>query len=109
MAKLHIVTQYQENYGAHDWDGQGDCPQYWKFKGGDDYFVLNVDLNRAAETVDAVRSQIEWDTQYSRSWVINWEVVADDFVTEFERNQLEWEGKISWPVKCLKVNELVAQ
>jgi hypothetical protein len=56
-----------------------------------------------------VRSQIEWDTQYSRSWVINWEVVADDFVTEFERNQLEWEGKISWPVKCLKVNELVAQ
>ena len=109
MAKLHIVTQYQENYGAHDWDGQGDCPQYWKFKGGDDYFVLNVDLNRAAETVDAVRSQIEWDTQYSRSWVINWEVVADDFVTEFERNQLEWEGKISWPVKCLKVTELVAQ
>jgi len=31
---LVITTQLQENYGAHDWDGQGACPQYWKFKGG---------------------------------------------------------------------------
>lgn len=33
---LHLVCNYQvhENYGAHDWDGEGDCPQYWKPKGG---------------------------------------------------------------------------
>ena len=35
--KLMITTQIQENYGAHDWDGTGACPQYWKFKGGNDY------------------------------------------------------------------------
>jgi len=35
--QLLITTQTQENYGAHDWDGEGACPQYWKFKGGMDY------------------------------------------------------------------------
>ena len=104
MAKLHIQTQYQENYGAHDWDGKGECPQYWKFKGGEDYFVLNVDPNRAAETVKAVRGQVECDTNYSRSTVINWELVADDFVTEDERQQMQWEGCVKWPTKCLNLN-----
>ncbi len=28
------LFQYKENYGAHDWDGLGLCPQYWKNKGG---------------------------------------------------------------------------
>ena len=41
--KLVIQTQYKENYGAHDWDGQGECPQYWKFKGGDTFVVQGVD------------------------------------------------------------------
>ena len=50
MSKLLITTQVYENYGAHDWDGEGQCPQYWKAKGGSDYVVLNVDVNRAAET-----------------------------------------------------------
>ena len=39
MAKLLITTQVYENYGAHDWDGRGECPQYWKAKGGNDYVV----------------------------------------------------------------------
>ena len=38
--KLHIQTQVYENYGAHDWDGEGQCPQYWKAKGGNDYICL---------------------------------------------------------------------
>lgn len=37
--KLVIHTQHKENYGAHDWDGQGECPQGWKFKGGETYVV----------------------------------------------------------------------
>ena len=42
MQTLVIQTQYKENYGAHDWDGKGECPQYWKFKGGSTYFVTNL-------------------------------------------------------------------
>ena len=41
--KLVIDTQIKENYGAHTWDGESECPQYWKFKGGYTYVVENVD------------------------------------------------------------------
>lgn len=40
--KLVVYTQIRENYGAHDWDGKGECPQYWKCKGGDVYIVPNL-------------------------------------------------------------------
>jgi hypothetical protein len=35
--------------------------------------------------------------------VIGWEIVEDDYLTEFERDQLEFEGKIVYPVKELCV------
>ena len=31
--QVAITGDYMENYGAHDWDGQGECPQHWKCKG----------------------------------------------------------------------------
>lgn len=108
MAKLLITTQVYENYGAHDWDGTGECPQYWKAKGGMDYVVKNFKRNRrpsvadsATETVMALRSQIEQDTQYYREKIIDFRVVADDYLTEFEQSQLEYEGKITYSPKEL--------
>ena len=100
--KLLITTQTQENYGAHDWDGEGECPQYWKMKGGNDYVIKKFkDINTATDTVMALRSQIEQASPYFREWVIDWEVVADDYLTEFETSQLEYEGKITYPAKEL--------
>lgn len=100
--KLLITTQTQENYGAHDWDGEGECPQYWKMKGGNDYVIKKFkDINTATDTVMALRSQIEQASPYFREWVIDWEVVADDYLTEFEKSQLEYEGKITYPAKEL--------
>ena len=101
MAKLLITTQVYENYGAHDWDGAGECPQYWKAKGGSDYVVKNVNVNSVTETVMALRSQIEQDNQAFREKIIGWEVVANGYLTEFERDQLEYEGKIRFPAKEL--------
>ena len=102
MAKLLITTQVYENYGAHDWDGQGQCPQYWKAKGGNDYVVKKFkDLNKVTETVMALRSQIEQDNQAFRETIINFEVVANDYLTEFEKDQLEYEGSIRYPAKEL--------
>ena len=101
MAKLLITTQVYENYGAHDWDGAGACPQYWKAKGGNDYVVKNVNVNSVTETVMALRSQIEQDNQAFRETIIGWEVVANGYLTEFERDQLEYEGKIRFPAKEL--------
>ncbi len=98
--KLLITTQNLENYGAHDWDGVGECPQYWKAKGGSDYVVKNfTNFNNTTEVVMALRGQIEEDSEYFRSFIIDWEVVADDFLTEFEQDQLNYEGKIRFAAK----------
>jgi len=102
MAKLLITTQVYENYGAHDWDGVGECPQYWKAKGGSDYVVKKFkDINKVTETVMALRGQIECNNEGFRETIIGWEVVADDYLTEFEQSQLDYEGSIRYPAKEL--------
>ena len=105
--KLLITTQIQENYGAHDWDGVGACPQRWKFKGGQDYkFDLGSTVrNQSAleELVEYFRPQIEEDNDYYRNHIIGWEVVSDDFLTDFEQSQLEYEGRIAYPATKLEM------
>jgi len=105
--QLLITTQTQENYGAHDWDGEGACPQYWKFKGGQDYkFDLGSTLRNAqslAELVEHFRGQIEEDNDYYRNHIIGYEVVADDYLTEFEQSQLDYEGRITYPATRLEL------
>ena len=104
--KLHIYTQDQENYGAHDWDGEGECPQYWKFKGGQDFFVPMgncINSETATAIVLAVRGDIEEDSNYFRCDIIGWDIVADDFMTEFEKSQLEYDGEIRYPAKVLEL------
>jgi len=108
--QLLITTQTQENYGAHDWDGTGACPQYWKFKGGIDYkYDLGPTLRNAdalAELVEALREQIEEDNDYYRNHIIGYQVVADDYLTEFEQSQLEYEGSITYPATRLTLKEV---
>ena len=108
--QLLITTQTQENYGAHDWDGEGACPQYWKFKGGQDYkYDLGSVARNAealAELVEALRVQIEEDNDYYRNHIIGWEVVSDDYLTDFEQSQLEYEGSITYPATRLTLEEL---
>ena len=97
MAKLLIQTQVFENYAWNE-DGSlgtGDNA-YWKPKGGSDYVVRNIDINRAAEIATWAAGQIESDNEAFREYIIGWEVVADDYLTEFERSQLEYEGKITF-------------
>ena len=110
--KLHINTQYMENYGAHDWDGEGLCPQRWKFKGGEDYFyqlgAVEPSEEHLAELVEALRSRVEWSDDGSRSYIVGYGVVADDFRTEFERSQLEYDGHIAYPAVMLEQLQEVA-
>ena len=107
--KLVIRTQFQENYGAHDWDGEGSCPQYWKFKGGEDFFYMLGDAGRNPEAIEEIvahfRPQIEWDDFGSRQYVVSYGIVEDDFMTGFEKSQLEYEGFIQFPAKILSLEE----
>ena len=99
--KLLITTQVYENYGAHDWDGKGLCPSYWKAKGGSDYVVKNINVNQVTETVMGVRGQIEEDNDHFRETIIDFRLVKDDYLTEFEQSQLAYEGSIRYPAKEL--------
>jgi len=64
MAKL-VTTQYRENYGSHNWNGKGDCPQYWKSKGGEVYIVDDsIDIKIFEDT-------IAYSDNYSEESVVN--------------------------------------
>ena len=99
--KLLITTQVYENYGAHDWDGAGECPEYWKAKGGNDYVVKNF-KGYATVAIMALREKIEQDSSYYREYIVDWNIVADDYLTEFERDQLDYEGSIRFPAQELE-------
>jgi hypothetical protein len=101
--QLFIHTQIRENYGAHDWNGEGECPQYWKPKGGETYKVISplVASGRLTELVMAARGQIESESEYMTEQIVDWEVAADDALTTFEQDQLEYGGQIRFPAKVL--------
>ena len=95
MSKLLITTQVYENYGSAE-------KPYWKAKGGEDYVVPNfTDFNTVTEVVLSLRDQIESDTDYFRESIICWNVVEDNYLTQFERSQLKHEGHITYPAKEL--------
>lgn len=100
MSKLLITTQVYENYGAHDWEGVGVCPQYWKAKGGCDYVVKKF-KGDATTAVMCLRTQIESDNEHIRETIIDFRIVADSYLTEFEQSQLDYEGSIRFPAKEL--------
>jgi hypothetical protein len=91
--KLVIQTQHKENYGAHDWDGKGLCPQYWKNKGGNTYVVENLSARSmqriADEGIPTLTALIENCNESWEEYIIDWEIVADD-ATVCE----EWESPI---------------
>ena len=105
MAMLVISTQLLENYGAHSWDGKGACPQRWKAKGGRDYKVLDVDVNRVEEILDRVMDRVTEDNDSFREYVLDWSVEADDWQSNFERDQMEFDGEIRFPEPTLDWRE----
>ncbi len=115
--RILIETQYKENYGAHDWDGVGACPQYWKFKGGDE-IIVDVDGFRFDDEfaekkgqmiVDSMRDKIEYRSDYAEEYIIGWSFVEDDFQTRFERDQLDFDGEIRFPAKRINYDEFMKE
>ena len=84
--KLVIHTQYRENYGAHDWDGQGECPHYWKFKGGETYVMEILDPNVRPTNIDEIAELITYKDEGSEEYVLDW-----SFVDPEEKFCDDWE------------------
>ena len=86
-----VSTQFLENYGAHDWDGRGECPQRWKPKGGDTYFVNASAADVAdSEWWNSVERSIAHSSDYSREYILDQRVVdlvdfrEEDFIDFYE-------------------------
>ncbi len=99
MAKLLIQTQVFENYA---WNEDGSLGKgenaYWKPKGGNDYVVKKFRGGEDMATIAVIglRSQIEQDNDLFREQIISWDIVPDDYLTQFEKDQLEYEGRITY-------------
>jgi hypothetical protein len=107
---LVISTQVYENYGAHDWDGQGECPQYWKPKGGSEYKVLDIPLNIDYNNlVRFALSGIEQDNEHYRETMIGWTIESDDYLSWFEKSQLEYDGTILYPEPSMTYEQVMAK
>lgn len=73
-----IQTQFCENYGAHDWDGNGICPQYWKHKDGSTYFVkCTIEDAQDKDYWSRVETAIEHKDDYSHEYIIYSKLVDD--------------------------------
>ena len=88
MAKLIIETQYMENYDVDEVTEEG----YWKFKGGNTFIVDNVDVNNVQSVANEIIPLIEYDNSMSREFVIEWTVVNDDWQSQYEKDQKEWDA-----------------
>lgn len=104
-----IRTQYMENYGYHDWDGVGEIPpQRWKFKGGSEYKITGVDPT--ADPEDYINlANVEFNDIGAREYIVNYSFESDDYMSDFERSQLEYDGEIIFPEPHLSWAEMEAQ
>jgi len=102
-----LQTQIRENYGAHAWDGEGECPQHWKYKGGNTYIVEGVTAEQAqsAEYWAEVEGLVYSNDEYWNEYVIDSSLVDEvDFdesnhceswetPTYLTKSEGEWYGK----------------
>jgi len=102
--KAIILTQIYENYA---WKEDGSIGTgvnaYFKAKGGDEYVVRNIDSETVFEILEKVAVQIEQSNDYYQEFIVDVKIVEDDYLTESEKNQLEWEGRIVYSPKELEM------
>jgi hypothetical protein len=103
---LVIATQDKENYAAH----QGFTGEYyWKMKGGSMYKVTGIPTHVGAdEVVEIVRGEIEKHNDYFCTDIIGYGFEADDYLSDFERSQLDYDGEIMYPEPTIDYAELKA-
>ena len=89
MEAVHVMTQIHENYGAHEWDGIGECPQMWKAKGGEDYIITGAPSIADAEEFVSTRvissdeystEELACSTEVSRNFRTNMETSLDEVI-----------------------------
>ena len=97
--KAIVQTQHMENYGAHDWDGEGECPQYWKAKGGNTYiFNCSIDDNMNPEWWARVEASCTSKSEYFEEYSIG-ETVVDDVDFRLTNHIADWDAPYYGTIK----------
>ena len=97
--KAVVQTQHMENYGAHDWDGTGECPQYWKAKGGNTYiFNCSCDDNMSFEWWARVENACTSKSEYFEEYSVG-ETVVDDIDFRVSDHTPDWDAPYFGTVK----------
>lgn len=101
--KVFVFTQVYENYAWRE-DGTigTGAEAYWKAKGGDEYVITGIwDEEEATVAVMALRDQIEKANDYMTETIVDYQLADEDELTPFEKDQLQYEGRIVYPAKEL--------
>ena len=110
MNTFHVVkTQLKENYGCHDWDGEGECPQYWKFKGGNEYVLTNFpDEFEVFQYMNEFYVSIN-DLYYEYIVGVEKKTIGDSevYITQDEQLQMDHDGKIHTYSKRIDYEDLL--
>ena len=51
-------------------------------------------------------ADVEQDNEYAKESIVDWSIEPDDYLSWFEKSQLEYEGTIVAPEPTLNYNEL---
>lgn len=107
---IHVFTQTRENYS----DNPVTAP-YWKCKGGRTIVLtgfshpLNDGLFAAGQAaVDAARASIEQDNDYYKEHIIDWSFANENDLTEFEKDQLRFDGRVDSRDQRIAINQIAA-
>tara|TARA_R100001126_G_C4824620_1_gene148561 strand:+ start:508 stop:861 length:354 start_codon:yes stop_codon:yes gene_type:complete len=99
-----VHTQHLENYGAHAENGKhADGNAYWKFKGGDTYFVEGTE--RVQDAVAAVMAYTQGSNTIAfKEFPVKWEEYTSWWDELMRRNDVDTvERKLEHVIK-LDVN-----
>jgi len=81
---VQITAQCHENYGAHNWNGQGECPQAWKPKGCQ-VFTLRVNsdsfLYAKEQSIKAIETLLEGQSNnHERFIYVDHELIFQELI-----------------------------
>ena len=107
--RVVVTTQIHENYGAHNWDGEGECPSYWKAKGGNEYHqpigtladCTTLGSKGLQDIAQQVSDKVAKNDDYYQEHTINWEVIPSTEETHDERmyREMHEEGYLFGPLQ----------
>lgn len=97
--RLIAFTEDQEN--KNDGPDALTNPR-WRYSGGTTYLVAELNLAQAQRgrayldnAVECAKPYIEANGPMYKEWVSGWVLLSPGEMTEFERQQFEWEGRIT--------------